>query len=303
MAVPFDGFHHVTLLAGDPAANVRFTTELLGLRLLKVTVNFDDPGVYHLYYGDGAGTPGTVLTHFPYGSAIRRGRRGSGEARAITLIVPLNSLGGWKARLHHEGVEVYDVDNFFGARQLRFHDPDGAELRLEERNETIRVPWAGMPVPPESAIVRIGAVEIAAPAPRRFGLVKVGEEGRTMRYQVGDAFLDTVAESADEPRAEAGAGSIHHVAFRTPDDGTQAEWQAELGNTSEVRDRDYFRSIYVREPGGVLYEVATDGPGFTVDETFENLGKSLQLPAALAGQRDLIAAALPSLPTIPTRLM
>lgn len=296
------GLHHLTAIAGDPQANLDFYTGALGLRLIKVTVNFDDPSVYHLYYGDGAGTPGTVITSFPYGRALP-GTRGAGEASAVTLLVPVGTLDRWAARLP-QATEATS----FGRRQLRLLDPDRMEIRLEEASERVRVPWPGMPIPPEEAIVRMGAIELTPARARRTGvhadtaslLARLGatesaREGSAVRYVLGDAFVDVVSDESLPPLRQS-AGSIHHVAFRVPDDAAQAETLEALHGdgvaASDVRDRDYFHSIYFREPGGVLFEVATDNPGFDTDESFETLGSALRLPAQHEPRREEIEANL-----------
>ena len=300
------GLHHLTALAGDPQANHDFYTGTLGLRLVKVTVNFDDPSVYHLYFGDGAGTPGTVITSFPYGRALP-GTRGRGEASAVTLLVPEGTLDRWAVRLPGANEATS-----FGHRQLRLLDPDRMEIRLQEAPERIRVAWPGMPIPPEEAIVRMGGIEltpaiIPGVGPRRarygdttellarLGATESAREGNVVRHALGDAFLDVVTDETLMP-ANQSAGSIHHVAFRVADDAEQARALADLQAlgvpVSEIRDRDYFHSIYFREPGGILYEIATETPGFTTDEPFESLGSALRLPTQHEPRRAEIEARL-----------
>ncbi|RYG68743.1 hypothetical protein EON77_15240, partial [bacterium] len=299
------GLHHLTALAGDPQQNLDFYTGKLGLRLIKTTVNFDDPSVYHLYFGDGAGTPGTVITSFPYGRALP-GTRGAGEASAVTLLVPEGTLDRWATRLP-EATEATS----FGKRQLRLLDPDGMEIRLEEAPERIRVEWPGMPIPPEEAIIRMGTIELTPARARavgryadtgalleRLGASESAREGNIVRYALGDAFVDVV-EDASLPPLRQSAGSVHHIAFRLAGDAEQAEamqaLHAEGVATTPVRDRDYFHSIYFREPGCVLYELATETPGFATDETFETLGSALRLPAQHEPRRAAIEAHLPPL--------
>ena len=296
-----EGLHHVTMISGDARENVAFYTGTLGLRLIKLTVNFDDPGTYHLYYGDGAGSAGTILTFFPYGRALP-GRRGAGEASAITMIVPLNSLDFWKTRLPNP----YEAD-FFGVRELRTKDPDGLELRFREANETIRETWEGMPVAPENAIVRIGGVELTplggdesiALLTERMGMTEAADDGRVRRFSLGDATIDLLPQASGDERFTSSAGTIHHVAFAVRDDAGQELWLKELNGagtrTSEVRDRNYFHSIYFREPGGILFEIATNGPGFLVDEPRESLGTSLKLPPEYEAQRARIESVLPDI--------
>ncbi len=290
------GLHHLTAIAGDAQENLDFYTGALGLRLVKTTVNFDDPGTYHLYYGDGAGTPGTILTFFPYGRALP-GNRGAGEASAVTLLVPEGSLSFWRDRLPGA------VERGGG---LSAKDPDGMELRLVEAPETVAVPWPGMPVPSERAIVRMAGVELTPlPAPsagrgtEAFLTDRLGFSQRGSRFTSGDSFVDVVDLGPAAPRLRQSAGTIHHVAFRTEDGATQREALKTLAAAgvpaSDVRDRDYFTSIYFREPGGVLFEIATDGPGFAADEPFETLGRALKLPSGIEPHRARIEATLPRL--------
>lgn len=302
-----DGLHHLTAIAGDPQQNLDFYTKTLGLRLVKVTVNFDDPSVYHLYFGDGAGTPGTVITSFPYGRALP-GTRGRGEANAVTLLVPEGSLDRWGARLAlSTEAGAWEAESF-GKRQLRILDPDRMEVRLEEAPEQVKVQWPGMPFPAEDTIVRMGGFEMTPAEPHtvgthensvsifgRMGLTEVAREGSVVRYAAGDAFVDLVTNETLPP-ARQSAGSVHHMAFRVKDDAAQAlaldALRADGVPVSNVRDRDYFHSIYFREPGGVLFEIATENPGFTTDESFEELGTGLRLPRMHERLREQIEAAL-----------
>ena len=278
------GLHHLTAIAGDAQTNHDFYTGPLGLRLVKTTVNFDDPGVYHLYYGDGAGSPGTILTFFPYGRAVP-GSRGAGEASAVTLLVPEGSLDFWAARL--PGSKRHgDV--------LTAYDPDGMELRLIEGSETVAVPWKGMPVPPERAVVRMHSIELTPTDPR-------ATEGFLRdRMALSDPPYLSVRDLGPEAlRPHPSAGTIHHIAFRTADAETQRKALRDLTaagvRASDVRDRNYFTSIYFREPGGILFEIATDGPGFDDDEPFETLGEVLKLPPEHEPHRERIEAILPPL--------
>ena len=300
------GLHHVTALGGDAARNVAFYTRLLGLRLVKKTVNFDDPGTYHLYYGDEAGRPGTVLTFFPWPLAAA-GQRGAGQVTAATLRVPAGSLGWWRERLRGAGVVAEEAPASFGEERLRLLDPDGLELLLvgAEPSTDEPAPWARV-VPPEHAVRTVDAVLLASAQPKAtsrllgdvLGLARVGEEGDRERFAGADGSrVDLLLEAP--PQGRIAAGSVHHVAFRTPDDGSQAAWRAlllERGlHVSPVMDREYFRSIYFREPGGILFEIATDGPGFARDEPLASLGADLKLPPWLEPHRARIAAALPPL--------
>lgn len=305
---PISGVHHVTVMSGDPDENVRFFRETLGLRLVKRTVNFDDVTTYHLYYGDEVGSPGTVYTVFPFGGG-RRGRNGTGEVSATAFAVPEGSLDYWRDRLESRGVEVREPEERFGASVLPFADPDGQELELITSDEFGGIePWAGSPVPEEHQIrgfagitLRLADADATADLLEFMGYERIDGRGDRIRFRgAGDraAVVDLV-ERPDAGPAAGGIGSVHHVAFRVPDDETQVAWQAALRERGQhatpVKDRQYFRSIYFREPGGVLFEFATDGPGFDIDEPVEALGEELKLPEWLADDRERIESALPPL--------
>ena len=282
------GIHHLTAIAGDPQINVDFYAGALGLRLVKKTVNFDDPGTYHLYYGDGLGRPGTILTFFPWPGA-NPGRVGIGQVTETALGVPIGSLDFWRERLTVKGVEFAEA----GAGVLRFADPDGLRLTLEEGDYPGDGSGSGT-VPPENAVRGIVgvvlAVRDAAPTVNLLTEVMGFHTVRDGVYEAkpGAAFARVAVVDvpliANSPQARAlnGAGTVHHVAFRVPDDATQEEWREKLESlgfhVSPVMDRNYFHSIYYREPGGVLFELATDPPGFTADESLEELGHNLRLP-------------------------
>ncbi|WP_313694542.1 ring-cleaving dioxygenase [Halorarum halobium] len=319
---PIAGLHHVTVMSGDPDGNVRFFRNVLGLRLLKRTVNFDDVTTYHLYYGDETGTPGTVYTVFPFGDG-RRGRNGTGEVSATAFAVPEGSLDYWRERLESRGVAVREPEERFGARVLPFTDPDGQELELIERGAQSAPdgrgrsprepfddvePWADSPVPADHQIrgfhgvtLRLSEVNATADLLTFVGYEEGAAAGDRTRFRAaGDrgAVVDLVERPGMAP-AGGGIGSVHHVAFRVPDDDAQAAWQETLRDRGQqvtpVKDRQYFRSIYFREPGGVLFEFATEGPGFAVDEPVGALGEELKLPEWLETHRERIESALPAL--------
>lgn len=283
------GIHHVTAITADPQANLEFYSGTLGLRLVKVTVNFDDPGSYHLYYGDRVGTPGTIMTFFSGGF---RGRSGSGEVSATSFAVPAGSLEFWKQRLGaSEGLR-------FGEPVLRFRDPDGMALEIVEAG-----PSGG------TDILGLYGVTLALSSSERtaelltgdMGFCFVGKDGERARYAAAGEFaahVDLIVD-ASSPSSRMGAGVVHHVAFRTPDDAHQEAWLAQLSGrgyrVSPVMDRNYFHSIYFREPGGVLFEIATDPPGFTADQPLEELGTRLVLPSWLEPHRVTLEKALPPL--------
>jgi len=310
MTSPILGLHHVTAIASDPQANVDFYAGPLGLRLVKKTVNFDDPSTYHLYYGDGVGSPGSILTFFPWPGA-RHGRLGAGQTRTTSFAVPVDSLDFWRSRLDDAEIQASEVDRF-GVAALAFADHDGLRLELvaSVQADDTRRPWAGSSVPAEHAIRGFDGVTLlesrldatTALLEGSMGFRKVAEDGRRVRYESGDGgsgtYVDLLAD-ADSAHGRVAAGSVHHVAFRVRDDQAQIEWQDRLFEaghpTTEVKDRMYFHSIYFREPGGVLFELATDNPGFATDESVEELGSGLRLPPWYETARERIENALPAL--------
>jgi glyoxalase family protein len=313
------GIHHVTALASDPQGNVEFYTGVLGLRLVKQTVNFDAPDVYHLYYGDETGQPGSVMTFFPFpGSA--RGKRGTGEISAVTFLAPERSLEFWAGRLSRHDVPFDGPLTRFGEQYISFEDPDGMRIDVVFSGEGTGVRhWAGSPVPGDSAIGRIRGVTLFLRDGSRSGELLTqtlgfrasGKEGGRTRYAVGEPSAEStvnIEESPGAARARQSAGSVHHVAWRARQDEEQGEWKIKIENAglivTDVLDRRYFRSIYFREPGEVLFEIATDPPGFTVDEPLPELGTHLRLPPWLEPGRDRIERSLPPLllrPAAPSR--
>jgi len=309
------GIHHVTAIATDPQRNVDFYTGVLGLRLVKRSVNMDDPGTHHLYYGDETGSPGTILTFFPWPLA-RRGSRGAGQATVTAFAVPEGSLGWWRERLEAHGVPHDDPARRFGEEALAFLDPDGLKLELvADAGAAGRVPWAGGPVPERHAVRGFHSVTLtladgeatATLLTTGMGLRAAGEqsrqEGERLRFAAGDpgdpGTLVDVVVAPGRGRGSVAAGTVHHVAWRVPGDREQLALRESLiGRGLEptpVVERHYFRSVYFREPGGVLFEIATDPPGFTVDEPVAGLGSALRLPPWLEPQRARIEAALPPL--------
>jgi glyoxalase family protein len=304
MSSPIVGLHHVTAIASDPQQNLDFYTSVLGLRLVKRTVNFDDPGTYHFYFGDDAGQPGTLLTFFPWAGA-ERGERGAGETIATAFSVPQGSFAFWKQRLSTHGIPVTE-ETHFGATYLTFTDPDGMTIELVEHTEVRpATPPRTADVPAAYAIQGFYGVALLELSLKRtqalleiMGFAKVGQEGDRVRFApAGNAlgrFVDLVIDEKAYPH-QMGAGSVHHIAFRAADDTAQLAWQKELSqyvHVTDVRDRTYFHSIYFREPGGVLFEIATDPPGFQVDESIETLGEALRIPSWLEPSRARIEARL-----------
>jgi glyoxalase family protein len=304
------GIHHVTALASEPQRNVNFYAGLLGMRLVKQTVNFDAPDVYHLYYGDETGRPGTILTFFPFPQAVR-GRRGSGEISAVAFSIPPGSAGYWGAHLARRGIPLVGPGTRFGESVLSFEDPDGMVVELvEDPSAGTGRGWSGGQVDAAHAIRRLHGVTMlhGSLAPTEAFLTAAleftaaGSDGGRHRFLAGSgpdqARVDVVVDNP-APAARQSAGSVHHIAWRVQDDAEQLEWRPRLrraGTTpTQVMDRRYFHSIYFREPGGVLFEIATDPPGFLVDEALGSLGTSLKLPPWLEPQRELIQRNLPPL--------
>jgi glyoxalase family protein len=304
------GIHHLTAIASNPAANAAFYTEVLGLRLVKKTVNFDDPGTYHLYYGDDAGTPGTILTFFPWPNA-RRGTPGVGQVTAFAFQVPTGSLGFWRKHLGSAGLLIADQGTRFGENFIAVQDPDEFVLEFIETAEAAAIsPARGATIPAEHALKGFHGATLSLEAQEQTGTVLTalmgaqlaGSEGNRFRYFLGEgpsrARIDLLCLPAGRS-GTGGTGIVHHIAWRTPEDASELAARTELVtaglNVSPVIDRNYFHSIYYREPGGVLFEIATDPPGFAVDEPPETLGSKLMLPEWLEPHRPALEASLPPL--------
>ncbi|KLK89795.1 diguanylate cyclase [Microvirga vignae] len=304
-----NGIHHVTAIAGPAQRNLDFYTRVLGLRLVKKTVNFDDPGTYHFYYGDEAGQPGTILTFFPWEHAAP-GRLGVGETQETVFRVPEGSIGYWTHRLIEKGVPHEAPEKRFGETVVALKDPDGMRLALVAMPGIKNEPgWTDGEIPAEHAIRGFHSASLLVPeaAPTGailtdvFGFREIAREGSLVRYKAGDTTLGGIVdlrEAGGFLRGRPGAGTVHHIAFRATDDAVQAEMVKKLAEnhgirTTEQKDRDYFRAVYFREPGGLLFEIATDDPGFAVDEPAESLGQALKLPRFLEPNREKIEAVLP----------
>lgn len=299
---PIQGLHHVTAIASDPQANLDFYTETLGLRFVKKTVNFDDPGTYHFYFGDDAGTPGTILTFFPWPGA-RRGVAGAGEVTHTAFSIPQQSIAYWEDRLTRAGVLVEHTGLRLNGSEdvLTFADPDGMKLEIVGHADapaaTNAPRYADVPVEHSIrgffGVTMLHRDETATAATLAWmGFAEIARDGNRIRYAAPEgAALGNHLDVVVNPNAgygRSGAGSVHHIAFRTPSDETQLEWRAEIEKhlaVTTVQDRDYFHSIYFREPGGVLFEMATDTPGFVIDEPIETLGESLRIPAMHESRR------------------
>ncbi len=303
------GLHHVTATVSDAQADVDFYVGLLGQRLVKKTVNFDNPGVYHFYYGNEAGDPGTIMTTFPYaGMGVRRGVNGAGQIDVTSFSAPAEAIDFWSSRLAATGVPYTGAPTPFGEDALHFDDPSGLHLRLVGTLDDGRAPWTGPDISAAQAIRGIHSVSMTVRHPETTGALltqlldarKVGETATTDRYAMGDGTpgsLVEVCRAGGARDAHNGLGTVHHVAFAvaTPDDQLriQRALRAAGFNVTDVIDRQYFTSIYFREPNGVLYEIATLPPGFAIDEPLAELGRGLKLPPQEEHRRALIEQLLP----------
>lgn len=309
MDKPIRSLHHVTATVSDAQDDLDFYTGLLGQRLVKKTVNFDNTRVYHFYYGDEKGTPGTIMTTFPYGQlGVRQGAHGSGQITVTSFSVPAGSLPFWTERLSYAGVSFTAEDSGFGEDAIRFRDPSGLTIRLVEARADARTPWRKQDIDDARALRGIHSVTLTVAEPKKtlafmnelMETSVVGEREGGLRVAVnGDAPGRLVEILRDADRAGInGVGTVHHVAFAVDDPDQQLEVQRELRRrgvqVTDVMDRQYFKSIYFREPGGVLFEVATIPPGFTADESVPDLGTSLKLPPWEEPRRASIEAGLPT---------
>jgi glyoxalase family protein len=302
------GLHHLTAIATDAQANIDFYAGLLGLRLVKKTVNFDDPSAYHLYYGDEAGTPGSIITFF-YWPGAARGEVGAGQTTSINFSTPKAALDFWTQRLKANGIAAARKLRF-GEEVLAFADPDGIPVEIVAVENDSRCGWSGAGIPTEHALRGMHTAELtvreAGPTEELLTALMayrfVRRDGGRARFEAGPGgsgrYVDVIGD-AKAPRGTGGAGTIHHIAFRVAGDAEQLDMQQALLNAnyhvSDVRDRDYFHSIYYRERGGILFEIATDAPGFAVDEAPEALGQALKLPKQFQHARRQIESLLPPL--------
>lgn len=309
MTIKPHGIHHVTAIARDPQQNVDFYTKALGLRLVKQTVNFDAPHIWHLYYGDEEGSPSSILTFFPW-PGVSKGRDGAGMTSATALSVPADSLGFWSQHLSQLGVETSLTKDAASNDMLELRDHDGMRLQLVGTQGDTRSGWDGVGnIPAEHAIRGLHSIELSETAidPTAFMLQELlgmnysGETSGRASFAMADGASGAQVEvmgGVHERGMQAG-GTVHHVAFSAPDLATMELWQQELRergvSVTEIMDRQYFKSIYFREPGGVLFEIATDEPGFATDEPLLELGRKLQLPPWLEPSREQIEFALPKI--------
>jgi glyoxalase family protein len=303
------GIHHVTCIAGDAQENLDFYVGVLGMRLVKRSVNQDAPDTYHLFYADAVGTPGTDLTFFPW-PGMGSARAGTGLTVEIALAVPAGSLDYWRQKLADSKVQMDEIEHRFNETTLPFADPHGQRLALvETEDERPFVPWNQSPVRPEFQVRGMHLVRLRerafAPTEKLLnvmGFTQIGEENGWRRYGVGGGTsgkIIEVQEAPDEQRGQWGVGGVHHVAWRTGDATEEMALRAAIESSglqpTTLIDRFWFQSVYFREPGGVLFELATDGPGFGVDEDAEHLGERLVLPPWLEPERAAIEAGLPPL--------
>lgn len=310
MSTAIQGIHHITAIAGNAQRNYDFYTKVMGLRMVKKTVNFDDPGTYHFYYGNENGTPGTILTFFPW-EGIAEGRDGTGMATGIGYSVPAGSLEFWAERLKEFKVQQGPVAERLGETYLPIQDPDGLQLDLiVSRYPDQRTAWTTPEITATSATRGFHSVTLtlksikptAAILTDIFGYELKEQEGSRFRYVTPSNPTASIVDLVEDPqglRGVSGSGTNHHVAFRVPNETVQMEFREKIMKkglhiTPKI-NRDYFYSLYFREPGGVLFELATDNPGFTVDEPLSELGTHLKLPAQYEGMRADIEKTLPQL--------
>lgn len=304
------GIHHITATAGNPQQNLDFYTGLLGLRLVKKTVNFDDPSTYHLHYGNATGQPGSVISFFTHEN-LSQGQPDRGQAIAVSFSIPPASMQFWLDYLQDQNIELVEPFERFGKHVIGFQDPDGLHLELVgDPKAQATEGWSGGPIPAEHAICGLHGATLAEDNAQPTGILlteflgfeEIGEEFDRVLYRSDSPFGSTI-EIIDgaEFDGKSGKGTVHHLAFRAKDEEEQQKIRQELikegYHLTEVENRQYFNSTFFHEPGGILFEIATDGTGYTVDEPIEKLGSSLKLPPNLESKRSLIEADLPELQT------
>ncbi|OCA84134.1 ring-cleaving dioxygenase [Bacillus sp. FJAT-27225] len=286
------GIHHITAIVGHPQENVDFYAGVLGLRLVKQTVNFDDPGTYHLYFGDEGGKPGTIITFFPWAGAYQ-GKIGDGQVGVTSYVVPAGAMDFWEKRLEKFNIPFTKTERF-GEKYLQFEDTHGLRLEIVGRGQGETNNWTFGEVTPEVAIKGFGGAILFSSQPDKtahllehvMGLELVGREGDFIRFRstadIGN-IIDLKATTTDTGRGQMGVGTVHHIAWRAIDDEDQLDWQNYVASNgyhvTPVQDRNYFNAIYFREHGEILFEIATDPPGFAHDESQETMGEKLMLPS------------------------
>ncbi|WP_144509691.1 ring-cleaving dioxygenase [Bacillus sp. FJAT-22090] len=297
------GIHHITAIVGHPQENIDFYAGVLGLRLVKQTVNFDDPGTYHLYFGDGGGKPGTIITFFPWTNAYP-GQIGDGQVGVTTFAVPPGSLGFWVNRFATFSIP-FKKEERFGEQVIQFDDPHGLHLELVERAEGEQNNWTFSGVTPEFAIKGFGGATLYSSRPEEtaktltnvMGFELVGREGDYTRFKATADIGNIIdLKMVTGVSGSMGVGTVHHIAWRAKDDADHLEWQQYAMNlgqhVTEVKDRNYFNALYFRESGEILFEIATDPPGFAHDETLETMGTKLMLPRQFEPHREQLINSL-----------
>lgn len=303
------GIHHISAMVKEPQRTIDFYGDVLGLRFVKQTVNFDDPGTYHLYFGDEEGAPGTAITFFPI-PGLNQGSVGSGQVGVTAYLVPEGSLSFWEDRLNAHGIQTVATERF-GEPSLLFEDPDGLVVELVARKSSKHTKWVVPGITQAEAITGFAGATLLSKQPEAtvtlltdlFGFKKVGEDSEWVRL-VGTADYGNVIDVKKTvlPNGVPGTGTVHHIAWRVTDGSDYDKWQDAIFERglrpTEVKERHYFRSVYFHDDGRILHELATDAPGFLVDETMESLGTSLKLPDWFESKRDAITKTLPPI-TIP----
>lgn len=297
------GIHHITAIVGHPQENIDFYAGVLGLRLVKQTVNFDDPGTYHLYFGDNVGKPGTIITFFPWANAYK-GQIGDGQVGVTTYVVPVGAMNFWKERLTKFNIE-YTEANRFGETYIQFDDPHGLHLEIVERESSEENSWTFGGVTKDVAIKGFGGAILYSSRPEEtsatlvdvMGLEIVGQEGAYTRFKATADIGNIIdLKMTTGVRGTMGVGTVHHIAWRANDIEDIVEWQeyamSKGQHVTEVKDRNYFNAIYFRESGEILFEIATDPPGFAHDETPGTMGSDLKLPAQYEQHRERLENSL-----------
>mgnify|MGYP003305156263 CR=1 FL=1 len=291
------GIHHITAIVGHPQENVDFYAGILGLRLIKKTVNFDDPGTYHLYFGDDGGKPGTIITFFPWAGAAQ-GKIGGGQVGVITYAIPVGSLSYWENRLSKFAIH-FEKTSRFGETYLQFEDYHGLQLELVERTDGQLNNWTFGEVTPDVAIKGFGGAILYSTDPNStietlqetMGLEKIAEEDDLIRLKAYGEIGNIIdVKQSELAQGIMGVGTVHHIAWRAKDEADHVDWQDYVYNkgygVTEIKDRNYFNAIYFREYGDILFEIATDTPGFAHDESYETMGQSLKLPTQYESARE-----------------
>jgi glyoxalase family protein len=304
MQIKIAGIHHITAMVNDAQRNIDFYAGILGLRLVKKTINFDRPEVYHLYFGNASGKPGSVITFFPWAKQLK-GRIGTGQVGVTSYMIPKGSIPFWENRLQKFNIEFTSMVRF-GETYLKLHDPDGLHVELVERNEGPINNWSFGEVEAANAIRGFSGTTLYSAQPHQtanmlehiFGLEYVGQEDEFLRFKSDAEVGNTIdIKLAPSVRGLMGAGTVHHIAWRARDEEEHRHWRSILQdkgyNPTEILDRNYFKALYFHEDGGILFEIATDPPGFTVDESINELGEKLKLPLWLESKREELEQTLP----------